>query len=774
MKRIPNTTGRLIMIRRWNTLAKIANLPTPSQMITEHLTTFRCALCFFALCALCPADAESSSGVHSRSPVDYVDPRIGVLDAVSNCVIGPQLPFGSINPSPETPSGSHDGYSPAEPIRGFGQLHASGTGWGKYGEVFVSPQVGLAVDERAHESPKEDERATAYEYSVTLTRYRTRVEVTPARHSAMYRFTFPASDSASVLIDVTHNIPMDIAPEIGGRVSAGEVSIDTSGEWTIRGSGTYRGGFGQGDYQVFFCAVFNRSPRAFGTWSNGRISDRASRAGIAGMNDRIGAYLIYSAKKDEPVLMKIAVSFKSTARAGEWLAREIPRWDYAAVRDRAKAAWNAGLSKIEIEGRDDTLKTLFYTALYHAMLMPRDRTSDIIGYPDGIPLWDDEYAVWDTWRTVFPLMVLLDPAMVSGNVNSFVARYAANGKVKDSFIAGNDMDEEQGGNDVDNIIADAFVKNVPGVDWNAAYRLVRHDAETQRRGWEGGPDTIRPDIPTGAYRTLGWIPAGIMSCSKTLEYAYNDFCASEMAARLDSPGVSARYAYRSGLWKALWNPDASSGGYKGFIVPRTADGQFVAIDPEKNWGSWKEYFYEGSSWTYSCFVPHQIPALVDLCGGKRAFVSRLEYALEQNLIDYSNEPAFLAMHEFHYAGRPDLASRWVRTLMRTGYSMRGYPGNDDSGAMGSWFVFGALGFFPNAGQPIYYLHGPSFSRITVHLPGGKTLSIIGQRASPENIYIQSLSVNGKPYHRSILPHALIGKGGTLRFVMGPQPKIWTR
>jgi putative alpha-1,2-mannosidase len=132
------------------------------------------------------------------------------------------------------------------------------------------------------------------------------------------------------------------------------------------------------------------------------------------------------------------------------------------------------------------------------------------------------------------------------------------------------------------------------------------------------------------------------------------------------------------------------------------------------------------------------------------------------------------MHAFHYADRPDLASRWVRALMRTGYSLRGYPGNDDSGAMGSWYVFAVLGFFPNAGQPLYYLHGPSFSKITVHLPRGKLLSILGTHASAENIYIQSLSVNGRPYHRSTLPHALIKDGGTLKFVMGPQPRIWTK
>ena len=714
---------------------------------------------------------------HGGDPADAVDPFIGVLDDESNCVIGPQLPFGSINPSPQTPSGSHDGYSPREPIRGFGQLHASGTGWGKYGQIFVSPQIGLSTGERDHDSPKADETARSYEYRVRLTRYGITAECTPSRHSAIYRFTFPRSDSANILFDITHNIPLDIAPFVGGKVTAGEVGIDTAGGCTVTGWGTYAGGFGEGEYQVFFRAEVNRAPKGYGCWLNGTVipSGRAGR--ITGVNDRVGAYLAFSTAEEEQVLMKIAVSFKSTATAEHWLRTEIPAWDYEGVKESAKKEWNSALGKIEVEGGTDTLRTLFYTALYHAMLMPRDRTGDMKGFGESDPLWDDEYAVWDTWRTLFPLMSIINPAMVRGNINSFITRFRKNGEVKDTFVAGRDMFEEQGGNDVDNVIADASACGIGGLDWNAAYAIVKHDADSGRTGWvgwAGSEDSSAGRWTPEAYRAQGWIPAGIMSCSQTLEYAYNDFCAGTMAERMGRSGDAVTYMRRSGMWRALWNPDASSEGFNGFIVPRTPAGSWVAIDPKKNPGSWKEYFYEGNSWTYSYFVPHQFPELIGLCGGKETYVRRLEFALEHGLIDYSNEPSFFAIPSLHFAGRPERAAFWMHALMRTGYTLRGYPGNDDSGAMSSWFVFAAMGIFAIAGQDLCTIHGPSFARVTIHMEGGKTIIIRAEGASGKNIYVRSLRVNGKEWNTPFIRRTELGAGAELDFVMGDRPSPWGR
>ena len=405
-----------------------------------------------------------------KEPVDYVDNFIGVLDGqdASNCVIGPQLPFGSVNPSPETINGGNDGYSPDEPIRGFGQLHVSGTGWGTNGQVFLSPQTGLAVGETSHDSPKSGERATPYEYAVTLQRYQITARLTPARHSVIYQFTFPQSDSAHILLDITHNLPMDIRPVIGGVVSEGSVTTDQQGN--INGYGIYRGGFGGGTYLVYFAAAVSKRPVGTGTWLNGVVSMGTASEHLRQKNDRVGAILHFSTTEKETIYLKIAVSYKSIEQAKAWLTAEIKDFDYNAVKDRARSEWNGLLRKIEVDGGTEKDRTIFYTALYHAHLMPRDRTNDHKDFGKDVPVWDDHFAVWDTWRTAYPLHILLTPEMVSSTVNSFIARFQRYGVVRDAFVNGSDMNNEQGGNNIDNIIADAYGKGLSGVDWPAAYQ----------------------------------------------------------------------------------------------------------------------------------------------------------------------------------------------------------------------------------------------------------------------------------------------------------------
>ncbi len=704
-------------------------------------------------------------------PIDFVDPRIGASGDESNCAIGPQLPFGSINPGPQTPNSNQNGYNPNQPIRGFGQLHVSGIGWGKYGQIFVSPQVGLAVGETEHDSPKFNEVVRPNQYGVTLSRYDIRSEIAPAMHAAMYRFTFPKTNDGSILIDITHNIPLDIVPFVGGKVSEGQVRIDTASR-QISGYGRYAGGFGAGAYNVYFCAVFSNEPAGFGTWINGKISSAKDQESLKQVNDRVGAFFKFRTSAGAQVFMKIAVSFKSIEQAERWLGNEIPGWDFDGVSKAAETAWSNALGKIQVDGGDTNAKKIFYTALYHTMLMPHDRTGDLPGFADTAQIWDDQYAVWDTWRTLYPLMMLIQPEMVRGNIRSFIERLKKNGIVKDAFISGVDMVEEQGGNNVDNIIADAKVKGLDGVQWEDAYAVVKHNAENDRIGWQGFGHSDVVDSAMASYKSRGWIPAGGMSCSKTLEYAYNDFCAAEIALTMNHREDFEKYLTRSKQWSNLWNPDAVSDGFKGFVVPRESNGQWVAIDPKHDWGSWKEYFYEGSSWTYSYFVPHQFATLVKMSGGKEIFAAKLSHGLTDSLIDFSNEPAFLAVQSFQYAGRPDLASFWARKLAREGFSLVGCPGNDDSGAMSSWYVFTALGFFPNAGQPIYYLTGPMWKKVSVALENGKTLRIEAPEASEENIYVQSCEVNGKSWNHSWIDHNTIKNGATIKFEMGPAPSTW--
>lgn len=696
-----------------------------------------------------------------KSPVDYVDPFIGVLDPGSNCVIGPQLPFGSINPSPQTPKGSHDGYSPNEQIRGFGQLHVSGTGWGKYGQIFISPQIGLAVGETEHDSPKGSELATAYEYSVKLTRYGINVNVTPSYHSAIYRFTFPESDKANIAFDLSHHIAKDIAPELGGKILDGELSFTKASNDEIKGYGNYTGGFGGGKYKVYFCARVSKSPAESGTWLNGVTSPGQKSEKLQKADDRVGAYFQYKTKADEEIYMKVAVSLKSVEQAAAWLDSEIPGFNYEKVRAAARQNWSEQLNKILVEGGTEKDRKIFYTAFYHASIMPRDRTNDSDHFDAGVPVWDDHYAVWDTWRTLYPLQVLINPEMVAGTINSFIARLKTDKMVKDAYIACNEMQSEQGGNNIDNIIADAYVKGVKGVDWKEAYNVMKFNADNERQGSFGWNKSDK----TNTYKETGWIPAGRMSNSMTLEYAYNDFCAAELARDLGTKQDYDKYLERSGKWINLWDADAESDGFKGFIMPKKADGSFVKYDAKTYPGSWKDYFYEGNSWTYSYFMPHQFDKLVELSGGKDMFAKKLRYGFEKNLINHGNEPAFLAVHAFHYAGHSDLASFYVRKLMKDRFNEKGYSGNDDSGAMSSWYMFSAMGFFPNAGQDIYYLTGPSFTKVVLTLGNKKTVTISAPDASPSDIYVKSVSINGKKWDKPWFSHKDIQDGAAIVFEM---------
>ena len=744
----------------------------PMRLVLLHRHIL-CGLLVLFTCGTALAQTPAASGSPKpRQLVDYVNPFIGVIDTkagASNCVIGPQLPFGSINPSPQTRDGDQDGYSPTQPIRGFGQLHVSGTGWGKYGQVFLSPQIGVAPGEDAHDSPKENERARAYEYSVKLSRYGISTSVTPARHAAIYKFVFPKSNEASVLLDITHCLTRDIVPFVGGTVSAGRVAFTNARHDEIRGYGTYEGGFGEGKYNVYFCARVTKQPAAFGTWHGGALQPGQAADSLRQPNDRVGAYLTFHTKANETMYLKVAVSLKSMAQAVQWLDAEIPGWDYKKVLNHAQAAWNQQLAKVQVAKGSERDKRLLYTALYHAHLIPRDRTNDLPGFGKDVPMWDDHFAVWDTWRTLFPLHALLNPATVAGTINSFVARLQKNGRVKDAFVAGHDMQMEQGGNDLDNIIADAYVKHVPGVDWNQAYELLRFDADQERQGSFGWR---KKEPLLGNYKQQGWIPFGAMAGSMTLEYAYNDFCAAEVAQGLGHADDARRYLLRSKKWVNLWNPLAESDGFTGFIVPRTQDKEFLLIDLKKRQGSWKQFFYEGNSWTYSWFAPHQIDTLVTLNDGPAAFAKKLQYAFEHDLIQYENEPAFLAPQLFHHVGRSDLSSFYVRKLLREGFSeQEGTPGNDDSGAMSSWYVFSALGFFPNAGQNYYYLTGPIFEDVTLRLSNGRSLRIVAKNAGPDNIYVQSVTLAGQLVKGFSITHDELMRGGTLEFVMGPKAPV---
>lgn len=732
----------------------------PVRTIAMHL-----AACLATLGAL-PA----------RTILDEVNCRMGV-DGRGNVTLGPQLPWGSINPSPETPDGYSDGYHPQRKIIGFSQLHVTGTGsFGKYGQFLVSPQVGLNTSSENRGSDKADEASRPGSYRVRLTEPDILCEFSPTAHAALYRFTYPKSDDAHLLIDLGHSIPGTIFR--AGYADEGEVFVDAENR-TIRGWGNYWGGWSGEAVRVYFTAQYDKPAESIGTWKNDKVEQNTTSQKIDRKKDRIGAFLKFKTGDAETVHLKIAVSLTSMEKAGEFLKAEIPAWDLQKVKSDAENIWGKKLGQISVEGGTETQRSLFYSTFYNTMRMPKNRTGDNPKWESKEPYWDDHYCVWDSWKTTFPLHLLLQESMVRDNLKAFLDRYKHNGRVMDAFVGGYDRFYKwigegnpewlgnQGGDNVDNIFADAFVKGVQGIDWKAAYEFLKFNAEQQRA----------PSYRTG---DRGWVPYREFEfglyCSRSLEFAYNDFCVSQIAAKARQESDAGRYLKRSKAWENIWNADAESEGFKGFIAPRRRDGSWVPYNPKAEQahaspGVTDRSFYQGSSWVYSYFIPHDFNRLIELSGGNEAYVKRLEHALEHKLIDFSNEPSFLTPFSFIYAGRPDLASKWVRTNFNN-YTRDAYPGDEDGGAMSSWYVFATLGFFPNAGQDVYLINGPSFPKAEIVTEAGKKIIIEGVNAGPENPYVQSLTLNGKPWDKAWLRHSDIKEGAILKFVMGPSPSAW--
>ena len=697
------------------------------------------------------------SGARAQVPglADWVDPMVGVAKGRGACVPGPCLPHSSIYPSPDTTNGGPGGYLPGQEVVGFAQLHTQGTGGTpSYGNFLVSPQIGLTIAEKDHSSPSAEEVAKCYYYKSRLTKFDILCEIAPSRHSALYKFTFPASREAHVLIDVARKLGRLVA------LDDGSVTIDSQ-SGGISGGGTFGGNWNPAPYELFFCAKLSRKPDSVGTWQGAQIQE--GKAMAASVKKGLGAFARFDTQAGEVIYLKLAVSFKSQAQAAAWLDQEIPTWDFEGLCASARLAWDKALSTVELGGASPEETRRLYSQLYHTMTQPRDRTGDHEGWDSNTPFYDDHYTMWDTWKTLFPLMAILQPEVVRDNVNSFIERHKHNGYVATAFTQGKEYKVGQGGDEVDNIIADACVKGIQGVNWQEAYQVLRDHAESAR---------------TEDYRNRGYVSVEekrdycwrMKSGWGTIAFAYNDFCVAEVAGRLGKTEDADKYMQRSKNWRNVWDPTLEDSGFGGFIRARHQDGQFTKTTARS--GDITD-FYEGTCWIYSYVLPHDLPGMIEKMGGKQLFIERLCFALDNNLIDFSNEPSFMTPWWFDAVNRPDLASRWADRL-RELYDGRGCPGDDDSGAMGSLYVFLDAGIFPIAGQNLYYLHGPRVGKMSFHLSKGEIFTIFGHGASAKNIYIQSAKLNGKPLLTPSIRHEDIVAGGTLEFVMGPKSSTWGR
>ncbi len=343
------------------------------------------------------------------------------------------------------------------------------------------------------------------------------------------------------------------------------------------------------------------------------------------------------------------------------------------------------------------------------------------------------------------------------------------------------MAEHRGGSNCDVVIADAYFKGLKNIDYEKGLASMIKNAtvppgDDERKEGRGG----LPDYNTLGYVSTNYERAG----TRTVEYAYNDFCIAEMAKAMGKDSLAKIYYEKSNNWKNLWNPDIESEGAKGFIWPRHEDGSWQEDFNVHKSGTWPDFFYESHSWEYSLYVPQDVNGLIEACGGNEKFIQRLDtffikesYTQTPWLNDYynvTNEPGFLTPTLYNWAGRPDKTSETVRRIIADEYNATpaGLPGNDDAGSMSAWFAFHAMGFYPVAGQDLYLITAPHFEEVTIQLEENVSFTIIANGLNDKNIYVQSASLNGKPLNKSWFTHTEIKNGGNLTLKMGAEPSEW--
>ncbi len=714
--------------------------------------------------------ALSASSLFGQQHTDFtknVYTFLGV-DWGGNTFVGATVPFGmvKVGPDMETFDGRQSGfgYWTDGRIVGFSHLHLSGA-QGKYGNILVMPVTGpLTLGDV--KSPREDEVNQPGYYATRLNRWNTRVELTSTRRVAEHRYTFLKGGEAHITVDIAHCLDKGPGSE-SQRFLGGEVHVLSNRE--IQGFGRYAGGWNKGgEYKVFFSMMLDTPAVGVRTWAGNELAS-ATEAMVEG-DKGLGATFDLNAKPGQVLQAKVAISFVSAAQARATMDAEAPGWNFNAVRTASHDAWNEALSKIVLHGETESKRVQIYSALYHTMLMPSDRTGENPGWQSKEPYYDDYYAIWDTYRSSGPLLTLIAPDRQRDLIRSLVDIYRHTGYMPDAR-SGNDNGRTQGGSNANVVVADAWVKGLKGIDYDTAYQAMLKDASVppQNAQKEGRGGIL--DYNAKGYITL----ADERSGSRTVEYAYDDFAIAEVACGLGKQDDAKMFAARANNWQNLWDKNLSDEGFKGFLRPRNPDGSWAAPDLQVR-GTWPDFFYEGDLWTYSLYAPQDVKRVIELAGGKQMFVRRLDNIFYRQHFDVTNEPGFLLPMLYNWAGRPDHTADVISSELEKWFTAErgGIPGNDDSGAMSSWFIFNSLGFYPNAGQDLYLIGTPTFPEADLKLAGGKTLRIVAKNldAQRNTHYVQSATLNGQPLNQAWFRHRQIAEGGTLELTMGSAPSDW--
>lgn len=710
------------------------------------------------------------SSFAQQKVADYVNPFWGSVEG--NVVPGVSVPFGMVKLSPDVLSPqawqATNGYSVIQPFAGFSHTHTSGTGGSpRYGNFLVTPMAGEPLRSNFLPARQKNEYAAAGYYQVTLQRPAGDVDVSLTASAkvgyhryAFYNYKAESRLPASILLNVSHTLSRQNKDARSTICTGAEAEV--IGDRAFQGKASFKGGWGsEAPYTIYFYAEFNKPFVRAGSWhSDSVLMDKKTVKG-----DAIGLYASFDLKQREELEMKLAISYISIAQAKRNMKDEMPHWDFEAARQAAFNIWENYLNPVQVKGGSAEQRMMFYSALRNTLLMPVNVTGENPGWQSGQPHFWDHYCVWDVFRSAMPLHTLLYPQHQAAVVNSLLDIYTHRGWLPDAWIAGH-YAYNQGGTNADVVLADAAVKQLPGIDWKKAYEAVKKNA------------TLLSDSPTmqgrflKEYEQYGYLTRESYkgAVSRSMEYAYNDFCIAQIASKLrlnDDAKMFRRKA--SGVFR-LFNDSV---------------GYFWARDAKGNWepdftlhskleASWDDpYFYEGGSEVYSYYVPHDMAGLLSRHGGADIFAKRLDDFFESGRFNLSNEPLFLVPYAYNYAGMPYKTAERVRTILNQSFrpGHQGLPGQDDSGAMSSWYVFSAMGFFPVAGQPLYLIGSPLFDEITMQLQGKKFV-VRATHNSPQNIYVKGATLNGKPLNRSWLTHQELVNGGVLELFLTDKASGW--
>ncbi len=736
---------------------------------------------------LLPADSNAFAQVaanQQNDPANLVSPNIGGIGQLLTATVPyVQYPHGMARLAPITTPGINDRYL-ADKIYGFPAGPA--TLMASTGAIVTSQEV------YASDFDHDFEVSTPYYYEADLQTWGIKAELTATKHAAYYRFTFPSNAHSHLAI----TLPSD-------------AHLAVIGDHAVQGSeriyGPISGKAEQGgETREYFYAEFSRPFHSWQTWHDNALSHNAQEEG-----DHIGFVSDDATTQGEKVEVRIGLSYISVEQARKNLEQEIPSWTFEQVKENTKAVWNHTLDGIQVSGGTKKQRTIFYTALYRSLGRMTDITEDgryFSGYDhkvhnaDGHDFYVDD-GTWDTFRSLHPLQLLLDPAQQEDMIRSYLRMYEQSGWLP-SFpsIAG-----EQAvmiGHHADEFILDAYEKGYRDFDVQEAYAAMRKNAtETTMLPWQRGPLTSLDRVyfekgffPALAYGEKETVPQVTgerrQAVSVTIENSYDDWCVAQLAKALGKNADAAYFTKLAHNYQNVFNPAID------FMAPKSADGKWVAhFDPKLGGGQGgRDYFTEVNSWLYTFGVQHDVAGLIHLFGGRDKFNAKLDQLFVEQygtskyqflgqfpdatgligMYAQGNEPSFHIPYLYDFSGQPWKTQRRVRQIMNVWYGdgPLGIPGDDDGGETSSWYVFSAMGFYPVCpGSPVYEIGSPIFAKTVIRLADGKNFTVTANHVSAQNKYIQSATLNGQPLDKPWFRQSDIANGGTLTLEMGDKPNL---